>query len=101
MTRGERRDIRLKGASIEKRGSRGLEVDRSSSTHVALKGSYNGSDETRGGRISTVRSGFKGRDLRHFINASQWTSSEHFMMDRTATTFLKRLTMDRSIVTVD
>ena len=43
-TCGGRRDIRLKGTSIEMRGSRELEVLRSSSTHVALKGSYNGCD---------------------------------------------------------
>ena len=36
-----------------------------------------------------------------FYKASQRASSERFIMDRTAAIFLKRFTMDRSIVTVD
>ena len=49
-------------------------VDRVSSrsiglhhAHVLFKEDYNGSDETREGRISTVGSRFKGRDSRCFI----------------------------------
>ena len=70
-TRGKRRDIGLKGVAIEMRGSRGLEVHRSSSTHVAILRSYNGSDETRRGRISTIRSRFEGRAFRLLYNTSQ------------------------------
>ena len=36
-----------------------------------------------------------------FYNASQQASFERFITDRTAGTFLKRFTMDRSIITVD
>ena len=82
------------------RGSRGLEIHRSSSTHVAFKGSYNGYDEVRGAHLDR-QIAIQGARSKAFYNASQRTSSERFITDRTATTFLKRLTMDRSIITID
>ena len=63
-----------KGEALDQAKQRSLRIDRmnmwttgSPSVHVLKIKSYNGSDETRGGRILTVGSRFDGRDWMRFI----------------------------------